>query len=175
MPSVPTWRTPSVSVEGHKNANWALEIHRPSWNDDRIPKCEGIAKSTGLRCKNPSVRGSCYCPRHSGTRGLEKKLLDGSSVRILRTRPQKRILDLVKDRSQLAEHRLIRKSYGNFYEHLKKIDQQILEELPKGAVQQFLLCSSPSAKLSHYKTFANRKIDPRAWYELLKHIKNKDL
>jgi hypothetical protein len=50
-----------------------------------------------------------------------------------------------------------------------------LEELPKGAVQQFLLCSPPSAKLLYYQTFMNRNVDPRAWRELLKKIKNEGI
>jgi hypothetical protein len=106
---------------------------------------------------------------------LEKRLLDGSSVRILRTTPQKKISDLVKERSRLAEHRLIRKSRGSIYDHLKLIDQQFLKELPRGTVQTHLLSLRPAAKLLCHETFANRKIDPRAWYDLLKSIKNKDL
>jgi len=175
MPSVPTWRTPSKASGGHKNANWALELHRPSWNDPRIPKCTAIAKSTGQKCKRPAVRGSCKCVTHSGRRNLEERLLDGSSLRKHNTRPPvKGPTKIVGERSRLADHVLAWKSHGNVYERLKAIDGEYAQ-IENKAVRNYLLSLSISAKLSHYKTFANRKIDPRAWYELLKHIKNKDL
>jgi hypothetical protein len=66
------------------------------------------------------------------------------------------------------------KSHGNVYERLKAIDGEYAQ-IENKAVRNYLLSLSTSAKLLYYQTFMNRKIDPRAWYELLKHIKNKDL
>jgi len=86
MPSKPSWRTSATKTSGpgHKNANWALELHRPSWGDPRIPKCSRIIGEGADRrqCGSPAIRGATLCFKHGGTRHLDKIIASGRSRRI---------------------------------------------------------------------------------------------
>ena len=175
MPSVPTWREPTIKIEGHKNANWALELHRPSWTDSRIPKCEAIAVTTGVKCRGLAVRGTRFCRKHKGTAHLEKIIAKGHSARTYGPdNPRfgtKINVGARTTKSNLSGHIIARKhkraAYGRFYES----EGLFLKSLSV-SVRQSYDPLSKTEKLKLFLAWEQKNVDPRGWQEALKKVLN---
>ena len=173
MPSVPTWREPIFKKAGHKNANWALELHRPSFDDPRIPKCHAIAPSTGEKCRNISVRGSCYCRRHGGIRLLEKRIAEGKSSRVYGPNNPRFGTQINvgahTTKANLAGHIYTQKELTKLRKLYSTCDGHFIKDLPV-SVQSCIATLTWRKRLTLFNAWLNKKIDPRAWTKALKEL-----
>lgn len=175
MPSVPTWRQPIYKREGNSNGNWALEIHRPSWTDDRIPKCQAIAKSTGEKCRGLAVRGSGYCKRHGGIRFLEKRIAEGKSARVYAAHNihsyTKNTPGARTTKAKLSDHIHTRKHNNKLYERFYESEGLFMKSVSNSVLDKYQTLSK-SKKLRFFLLWEQKNIDPRSYTEALKALLN---